>query len=190
MTSRIALHPAMTLDHDARSLPVGPGTPPSFAGDPEAWFGWIDTLLDAAPDRLRDIGPVEPWADREGHHWRVVATHDGPEVRPGLENPFLVTGDLPIITALLVTPTHVAAEVTMQWWRQVMWVPAGSVRVYHLGVAMLARYELPHEAVDRIGADVWHDAVRRWRQQYALPPDAAAPVVPSSTLVQRRSLSD
>lgn len=181
----------MLPDRDSQALPVGPGAQPSFAHDPEAWFGWIDTLLDAAPERVREIGPVEPWADREGHHWRVVATHDGPEIRPGLENPFLVTGDLPIITAVLVTPTHVAAEVTMEHWRQVMWVPVGRVRVYHLGVAMLARYELPHEAIDRIAPGIWRDAVRRWRQNFALPPEADATVKPvASPRLGRRGRLD
>jgi hypothetical protein len=173
---------------DSRLLPVGPGAAPTFASDPEAWFGWIDALLSAAPERVREIGPVEPWADREGHRWRIVATHDGPEIRPGLENPFLVTGELPIITALLVTPTHLGAEVTMRRWRQVMWVPVGSVRVYHLGVAMLARYELPHEAIDRIPPDAWRDAVRRWREHYALPADADAP--PASRIGARGRLND
>lgn len=178
----------MAPDDHSSSLPVGPGAPPSFARDPEAWFGWIETLLSAAPERIREIGPVEPWADREGHHWRVVATHDGPEIRPGLENPFLVTGELPIITALLVTPTHIGAEVSMRRWRQVMWVPVGSVRLYHLGVAMLARYELPHEAIDRIASGVWRDAVRRWREHYALPADAHP--IPASRIGARGRLND
>ena len=83
-------------------------------------------------------------------------------MRPGLENPFLVQGPLPRITAMLVTPPSLAVELSMLHWRQVTLVPAAHCSVRNLGLAMLTGVELPHEGLERIGADTWDQASVRW----------------------------
>lgn len=156
----------MPRDQHHLSVPVGPGARghllfPSFAADPVAWFEAVDGLLASNPDAVRAARP-ETWTDPAGHAWRVVVTADGPEVRPGLENPFLVQGPLPRITAMLVTPPSLAVELSMLHWRQVTLVPAAHCSVRNLGLAMLTGVELPHEGLERIGADTWDQASVRW----------------------------
>lgn len=138
------------------------GPTASFAADPGAWLEHVDELLARDP-RLVLTLPPETWVDPSGHAWRVVATAEGPEVRPGLESPFIRQGVLPQITALLVTADGVRVELSMRGWREIVAMPIGSVPVRHLGLAMLAGVELPHEGLDRIGPQTWEAAVERWR---------------------------
>jgi hypothetical protein len=144
---------------------MGPGSDvePPFEQDPFAWLSWVDRLLTDSPDRLRNVRPSNIWVDDAGHGWRVVATPDGPEVRPCLENPFLVHGPLPRITAICVTERTLAIELTSREFREVDEVALGRVRVRDLGVAMLTRTELPHHGIERVDEDTWALARSRWR---------------------------
>jgi hypothetical protein len=131
--------------------------------DPAAWFERIDQLLDVEPERVLSARPAT-WIDPSGHRWRVVATADGPEVRPGMQSPFLRTGGLPRITAVLITPHHLVVELSMRDWRAMADLPIGTVRVRPLGLAMLTGIELPHEGLDRVGSEVWQAAEERWER--------------------------
>jgi hypothetical protein len=147
------------------SVPVGPGPTrdePDFSEDPRAWCAWMDELIASDPARVRDVRPAASWVDDAGHHWRVVGTPEGPEIRPGLENPFLVHGPLPRITAILVTDQSLSVELTLRDFREVHDVPLGVVRLEDLGTAMLTGTELPHHAVERVGDETWSLAARRW----------------------------
>jgi hypothetical protein len=136
---------------------------PSFAVDPAAWFQRIDELLEVEPERVLAARPAT-WIDPSGHRWRVVSTSDGPEVRPGMQSPFLRSGGLPRISAVLVTPHHLVAELSMRDWREMVDVPIGVVPVRALGLAMLTGLELPHEGLERIGREVWQAAEARWAE--------------------------
>jgi hypothetical protein len=155
----------MPRKQPARSIPTGPGRAdpglPRFADDPIAWFARLDELLTRDPAAVRLAQP-ETWTDDDGHHWRVVATDDGPEVRPGLESPFLVHGRLPRITSLLISPPAIKAELSMRDWRQVTAIPVGTCSVRDLGLAMLTGVELPHDSLERVGAETWELAASRW----------------------------
>ena len=162
----------------SRSAPTTPF--PSFSADPESWFRHVDELLAHAPRAVLDAAP-ETWTDVSGHDWRVVTTPDGPEVRPGLQGPFLRQGGLPRISALLVMPERVTVELSMHSWRAVATLDAGTVRVQHLGLAMLTGLELPHEGLDRLDSSVWNEAETRWRklrsrQRVAIEVEDARPV--------------
>jgi hypothetical protein len=126
----------------------------------------MDRMLATDPDSVIAVEP-ENWIDGAGHVWRVLATADGPEVRPGLQSPFLRQGALPRITAVLVTPARVLVELSMREWREVAILPAGDIAVRDLGLAMLTGIELPHEGIDRVGREVWDAADRRWTQSRA-----------------------
>jgi hypothetical protein len=167
-------------------VPVGPGTAdsaPDFAADPRAWCAWLDAIIAQDPLRIREVRPEASWIDRAGHHWRVVATPEGPEIRPGLENPFLVHGPLPRITAILVTDRAVSVELTLRDFREVHDVPLGAVRLEDLGTAMLTGTELPHHAVERVGEETWSLAASRWRRSVGVddvPSDQAADRAPAA----------
>ena len=154
------------------SIPIGPGRAdprlPRFARDPIAWFEGVDELLTRDPASIRLARP-DTWADAEGHHWRVVTTADGPEIRPGLESPFLVHGRLPRITSLLITPPAIKAELSMRDWRQVAAIPIGACSVRDLGLAMLTGVELPHDSLERVGSETWELAASRWSNRPSAP---------------------
>lgn len=158
------------------SIPIGPGRGdprlPRFADDPIAWFESVDELLAHDPASVRLARP-DVWTDDDGHQWRVVATADGPEIRPGLESPFLVHGRMPRITSLLISPPVIKAELSMRDWRQVAVIPVGTCSVRDLGLAMLTGVELPHDSLERVGADTWELAATRWstRPAAARPPE-------------------
>ncbi len=148
-----------------RSIPVGPGESadaPHFSADPLAWLEWVDAVLEQAPERVTTLVACDSWSDPDGHTWRVVITPEGPEMRPGLENPFLVDGQLPRLTALQITPHVLRLELSLEGWREVREVPIGAQRVRDLGLAMLTRTELPHAGLDRVGPDTWQLAASRW----------------------------
>lgn len=158
-----------------RSIPVGPGDPPdapSFSADPLAWLEWMDATLERAPERVSTLAGCDAWTDPDGHSWRVVITPEGPELRPGLENPFLVHGQLPRLTALQITPHVLRLELSLEGWREVREMPVGAQRVRDLGLAMLTRTELPHAGLDRVGPDTWQLAASRWSN--GLPDPGAA----------------
>ncbi len=134
----------------------------AFASDPEGWFAWLDRAIADTAAPPAGIRPAV-WVDPRGHRWRVVVTHEGPEVRPALENPFLVCGELPIITALMVGRDAVHLELTSRGGRNVMRCPLGRVSIVDLGLAMLTATELSHEGVERLGEETWSAARRRWR---------------------------
>ena len=154
------------------SIPTGPGRAdpqlPRFADDPIAWFERVDELLAHDPPSIRHARP-DVWTDEDGHQWRVVATADGPEIRPGLESPFLVHGRLPRITSLLVSPPTVRAELSMRDWRQVAVIQVGACSLRDLGLAMLTGVELPHDSLERVGPDTWELAASRWSARRAAP---------------------
>lgn len=153
-----------------RTIPIGPGPAdsglPRFAHDPIAWFERVDELLAHDPAAVRLARP-DAWTDDDGHHWRVVATADGPEIRPGLESPFLVHGRLPRITSLLISPPAIKAELSMRDWRQVAAIPVGTCSVRDLGLAMLTGVELPHDSLERVGVETWELAANRWAARAA-----------------------
>jgi hypothetical protein len=154
-----------THDPADSGRPAGPRIP-SFAADPVAWFDAVDALLPRDPEIVRVITP-ETWTDPDGHHWRVVRTHDGAEVRPGLQSPFIVRSELPRISAILVTPERLATELTMRDWREVVTLRIGQISLVDLGLAMLTGMELPHEGLERLGPDVWSDAAARWARRHS-----------------------
>lgn len=139
----------------------GPRSFPSFAVDPAAWFDHVDQLLATDPSAVRDAEPAN-WVDPAGHSWRVLAATDGPEVRPGLQSPFLPRGTLPRITAVQVTPDALLVELAMRDWHEVATVDSRDVSVREVGLAMLTGVELPHEGLERVGREVWEAAERRW----------------------------
>jgi hypothetical protein len=155
----------MPAKRSRNSIPIGPGRAepglPRFADDPIAWFESVDELLAHDPASVRLARP-DVWTDDDGHHWRVVATADGPEIRPGLESPFLVHGRMPRITSLLISPPVIKAELSMRDWRQVAVIPVGTCSVRDLGLAILTGVELPHDSLERVGADTWELAASRW----------------------------
>jgi hypothetical protein len=168
--------------HDTHgSVPLGPGTAtddlPPFGQDPVAWFEAVDRLLETRPHRIRFVRPAA-WTDRDGHHWRVVLTEEGPEVRPGLQNPFMIQTDQPRISAIRIGPRRVDLELSMSRWREVVSLPVGRWSVRDLGIAMLLSFELPHDGVDRMEPDVWDRARQRWREQHVADhaPSGADPV--------------
>jgi hypothetical protein len=166
--------PSSPSDATASSDRPPSGTPrfPSFAVDPAGWFRRIDELLGAEPELVLAARPAT-WIDPAGHRWRVVATADGPEIRPGMQSPFLRNGGLPRISAVLVTPHHLVAELSMRDWREMADLPIGVVPVRALGLAMLTRLELPHEGLERIGVEVWQAAEARWAE---LSPGTRVPI--------------
>ena len=161
-------------------IPVGPGRThevPSFSADPLRWLEWLDAVLERSPELVAGLSACDSWTDRDGHTWRVVITPEGPELRPGLENPFLVHGQLPRLTALLVTPTVLRLELSLEGWREVRELPVGAQRVRDLGLAMLTRTELPHAGLDRVGPETWQLAATRWSNAGGDPdraPDSAS----------------
>ncbi len=167
-------------ENRTRPVPVGPGRrgagdEPPFDSDPLAWFQWVDRLLERQPTRITEVGPSGPWDDGAGHRWRVVSTPDGPEVRPGLQNPFLVNGSLPRITAVLLTPEAFRLELALEGWREVRDVRVGDVRAQDIGLAMLTRTELPHLGLERIGPETWALAAARWHDaRVGIDPSGAA----------------
>lgn len=155
----------MSSSDRQRPIPVGPGTPtdlPSFAADPLGWLEWLDAALERDAQLVTTAAPDDSWVDPDGHRWRVVMTPEGPELRPGLENPFLVHGQLPRLTALQVTPSVLRLELSLEGWREVRELPVGAQRVRDLGLAMLTRTELPHAGLDRVGSETWQLAETRW----------------------------
>lgn len=127
-----------------------------------AWFAWADRIMTDAPATLTEATRPALWVDGRGHGWRIVVTTEGPELRPNLENPFLQISDLPIITAILVTPTALRVELTTRGGRRVATLPVGSVSLADIGCAMLAAMELPHDGIDRLDVREWRRARDRW----------------------------
>jgi hypothetical protein len=159
--------------------PVGPGAPadgdhtdppcPPFATDPIGWFTWVDDAL-AAGRSLEPAAQPSAWTDAEGCEWRVLASTDGPEVRPSFGSAFMIERGMPMISALLVSPTRMLVELTWRDGREVVEAAHGAVACRDLGLAMLTGTELPHEAITRLGPDTWERAGERWRERS----DAAA----------------
>lgn len=171
----------MSRDPSGTLYPMGPGSRrargliPAFEVDPVAWFAWLERAVAAhGAEALRSIRPAT-FVDQHGHGWRIVMTEVGPEIRPGLENPFLTYSTLSIVTAILVTPDELRVELTTRECRRVHVEPIGAVRLVDVGVAMLTRTELPHDALNRIGRDTWAAGRRRWQlSQSALSTSAPA----------------
>lgn len=164
-------------------VPVGPGSRlarglvPAFEADPVAWFTWLErAIASRGAEAVRHIRPAT-FVDLQGHGWRIVTTEVGPEVRPGLENPFIVYGRLPLVTAMLVTHEELRVELTSYDCRRVQVEPIGTVRLVDLGLAMLTRTELPHDRLARIGRDTWTLARRHWNVGQAAAISASAPAL-------------
>jgi hypothetical protein len=159
-------------------LPTGPGrTPetasgheaacPAFDTDPAAWFAWLDRAIGDGRT-IESAARAAHWADPDGHVWRVVVTPDGPEVRPTFGNPFLVAHDLPIVSALLISPPLLHVELTWRHGQEVALLGADEVSVADIGLAMLTATELPHQSIARLQPDTWRRARDRW-DRLALP---------------------
>lgn len=168
--------PPMTPDpRDPTLLPVGPGgrprrpaesrpaACPPFATDPAAWFAWLDGTI-AAGRPIDAVAGAATWTDGRGRGWRVVVTTEGLEVRPAFGSPFMVARDLPVISAILVSPPLLHVELSWRTGQEVARLGTDEVSVRDLGLAMLTETELPHEAIGRVGADTWARARERWDQ--------------------------
>lgn len=118
----------------------------SFAVDPHAWLEWLRTEL--ASGRwglvLPTIAPAV-WRNPSGHSWRIVRTHDGIEIRPELESPFIRNGESPRVTALAIGASTVAVELTCRTGRWVDRFPLDAFDVAALGMTMLDERSLPHD---------------------------------------------
>ncbi len=151
-------------------LPVGPGRRdrsdgcPPFEVDPAAWFRWVDAAL-AAGRPIDEAARAASWADPRGRVWRVVLTPDGPEVRPAFGGAFGATHDLPMVSAILVSPPLLHVELAWRTGQEVARLGFDEISVHDLGMAMLTATELPHESVARIGPETWERARQRWREQ-------------------------
>jgi hypothetical protein len=158
----------MDLDGDDL-LPVGPGRRdrsagcPPFDADPAAWFRWVDAAL-AAGRPNDEAARAASWADARGRVWRVVVTPDGPEVRPAFGAPFGATHDMPMVSAILVSPPLLHVELAWRTGQEVARLGCDEISVHDLGIAMLTATELPHESVARIGRETWDRAHQRWRE--------------------------
>jgi hypothetical protein len=159
------------------------GSPPRFADDPLGWLAWLDSVDPAdrelirqasRPDFWRDVfasagrglaGKTprpDVWRDESGRGWRVVTTDQGPEIRPTLDHQPTPKTDLPIVTCLLVTPDSLQVEVCSRRMRMIEALPRRALSLVDIGKAMFTASELPHEGLDRMDADAFRLARRRW----------------------------
>ena len=153
-----------------RPIAVGPGDGtvaeaggggPRFADDPVSWLDWLDRALsDGRP--LEDAARPGVWVDARGCAWRVLVAPEGPEVRPVFGSAFVLARDLPLISAMLITPDRIHVELTWREGHEAVAVDPAEVSVRRLGLAMLTATELPHEAIGRVGPDTWRRAMDRW----------------------------
>ena len=139
---------------------------PPFDADPIGWLGWLDDALEAGSSLEPAMRPAA-WQDGRGCEWRVLASPDGPEVRPGFGGAFMLTRGMPLISALLVTPNRIRVELTWRDGREVVEAGPDEIACRDLGVAMLTGIELPHEAVTRLEPDTWRRAHERWQELLA-----------------------
>lgn len=164
---------APMMGDERERFPVGPGRRtlqvpggvaecPGFDADPGGWFEWVDAAL-VGDGQIEAACRAATWVDGRGCGWRVVVAPEGPEVRPTLGSPFLVPHDLPLVSAMLITPRLVHVELTWRHAREVTRVAPDEVSCLDLGLAMLTATELPHEALGRVGPDTWQRAHDRWR---------------------------
>ena len=118
----------------------------SFEADPHAWLDWLRAEI--AAGRLGFVLPtIAPasWRNGTQHGWRIVRTADGIEIRPELESPFIRYGESPKVTALALSSSALAVELTCRTGRWVDRFPVDAFDVAGLGHAMLDERALPHD---------------------------------------------
>jgi hypothetical protein len=138
------------------------GSPPRFADDPLGWLAWLDSVDPADRELIRQASRPDVWRDESGRGWRVVTTDQGPEIRPTLDHQPTPKTDLPIVTCLLVTPDSLQVEVCSRRMRMIEALPRRALSLVDIGKAMFTASELPHEGLDRMDADAFRLARRRW----------------------------
>jgi len=168
-----------------RLLPTGPGSPggarspagytcPPFSSDPAGWLAWVDDALASGAPLDEAVRPGS-WRDSRGCEWRVLASHDGPEIRPAFGSACMLARGMPVISALRITPDRILVELTWRDGQEVVQAMPRQIACRDLGLAMLTGIELPHEAVTRLGPDTWQRARDRWEELLATPPDQGRP---------------
>ena len=158
---------------------------PSFARDPIAWLAWLDAADLHDPATLRVANAPTLWTDAHGCGWRVVATTDGPEIRPSLDHEPIPKTDLPIITAVLVTPYSLTLELRSRQLRMVESVRRGRDALADIGKAMFTGSELPHAGVRRMGADAYRLARRRWDADEQAQASSSSSMAPDAAPVRQ-----
>lgn len=92
----------------------------------------------------------------------MVATDDGPEIRPTLDHQPTPRTDLPIVTCLLVTPDVLQVEICSRQMRMVEALPRRRLSLVDIGKAMFTSSELPHEGLARMDEEAFRLARSRW----------------------------
>jgi hypothetical protein len=136
--------------------------PPRFAEDPLGWLAWLDSIDLGDRDQLRRASRPAVWRDDLGRGWRVVATDDGPEIRPTLDHQPTPRTDLPIVTCLLVTPDVLQVEICSRRMRMVEALPRRRLPLVDIGKAMFTSSELPHDGLARMDVEAFRLARSRW----------------------------
>jgi hypothetical protein len=154
-----ALPPAMPAKQPSRQRRP---SPPRFAKDPLGWLAWLDSIDPGDEDQLRRASRPAVWRDDLGRGWRVVATDDGPEIRPTLDHQPTPRTDLPIVTCLLVTPDVLQVEICSRQVRMVEALPRRRLSLVDIGKAMFTSSELPHEGLTRMDEEAFRLARSRW----------------------------
>ncbi len=92
----------------------------------------------------------------------MVATDEGPEIRPTLDHQPAPRTDLPIVTCLLVTPDVLQVELCSRRMRMVEALPRRRLSLVDIGKAMFTFSELPHEGLTRMDEQAFRLARSRW----------------------------
>ncbi len=92
----------------------------------------------------------------------MVATDDGPEIRPTLDHQPTPRTDLPIVTCLLVTPDLLQVEICSRRMRMVEALPRRRLPLVDIGKAMFTSSELPHDGLARMDEEAFRLARSRW----------------------------
>jgi len=136
---------------------------PVFEDNPIAWYEWYDSCNSFQPEHPAEDPippPPPPCRPRKynvnGRCWEVVCTEEGPEIRPCLSTP-----ETPVLTGILISSIRVTNQgykmkIISAKGSKTVTVKPGTIKLRHLGTAMMLKRKLPDADIKNISTTFWN----------------------------------